>query len=262
MASDLSLSDLNIVYHSQIPFDELMIPLKIDIAKILEFDFILAHTFANQYKINPIEPQIKELNELDNIKIIHIQGDDLTLSYEALHYKYELELLSEDKRVDYCIKYINTSDKLFDDNTKNLLEYLETDNLRQWLFDRGWDDVFYSELYSTVSYWVDMILKEYVDTVKIVMLLDYKNKDGVVMNSSILTLKACYESMSMRYFKENKDIKCYEELSYREIHLMQSYYTKMNYIDIAINKDAKKQMEERKNTTPSKHKSPAKSKRF
>ena len=74
-------------------------------------------------------------------------------------------------------------------------------------------------------------------------------------------LKICYETMSMDYFKENTNVKAYEELSYREQHLMQSYSTKMYYIESSINKETRQAFEETKNNSKVKPKSSS-SRRF
>jgi len=261
MANEVSLSDLNIIYHSQIKFDDITLPLKIDIANITEYDYILSVSAMNQYKLDVMEQQPKEHNELDDIKIIKLENDIFTMSYKTLDHQFDLDILEEDTKIDYCIKFINTTDKLFDDNTKNLLEYFQTENIKEVLFEKGFGDVFYFELYTTVSYWVDMILKEFTDKVKFALLLDANNKNGTEMNHSLSRLKSCYDNMTMKFFKENAGVTVFESLSYREQHLIQSYFTKMNYIDIAINKDAKKQMEDRRDNTPAKHKNPAGAKR-
>jgi len=113
MASETSLSDLNIVYHSQILFDNVMLPLRIDIADITEIDYILAFSLTNPYKIKAVEQQLKEYNELEDIKTIYLTGDEMQMSYEQLQHQYELDVIEEDKKLDYCMKFINTTDKLF-----------------------------------------------------------------------------------------------------------------------------------------------------
>jgi len=245
MKNDTSLNDLNIVYHSQIKFDNFTLPLKIDIANITELDYILAFSITNSYKLNPVDAQPKNINELDNIKTVYFEEDNMTLSYERLEYQYEIDVIEEDRKINYCTKFINCDDLLFDNGNKNLLQYLQVDTIKDWLFENGFDDMFYSELYRIVSHWVDMITTEFTANVKKALLLD--NKDGIEMNYSLAKLRTCYESMHMYYFDENKDVNSFEKLSYREQHLMQSFATKMNYIDIAINKDAKKQIEDKRN---------------
>jgi len=245
MTKEVSLQDLNSVYHTQIDYDGFPLPIKIDIANVTSEDYMLAFSFTNQYKLKVVETQIKEENELDNIKLINIEDDKLTLSYEKLHYSYELDVLEQDKRLNYVMKFINITDKLFEENTKNLLEYLECEDIKTWLFSTGFNDEIYTELYRTISYWVEIMIVEFHANTKVALLLH--NEEGKKINYNLARLKSCYETMGMYYFKENSDIKCFEELSYREQHLMQSYATKMNYIEIAINKDNKKTFEETKN---------------
>lgn len=257
MANEVSLSDLNIVYHSEIDFDGTILPLKIDISEIYERDYILAFSFANQFKMDKVEQQQKEHNELDDIKIIKIDEDEIRLSYKPLTYQHELDFLKENEKLDYCVKYINTSDKIFEDGTKTLLECLEINDIKVWLLSKGLDEFFYAELYKTVSYWIDMITTEYTAKVKDALLLKEKDKNGTEMNYTLSKLRTCYETLNIYYFKENEGIQTFDNLSYREQHLVNSFTTKMNYIDIAINKDAKKQMEDKRSNTPSKHKNPA-----
>ena len=262
MGKDVSLSDLNIVYHSQIKFDTFMLPIKIDMANIYEQDYILSFSYVNQYKTDKVEPQVKEKNELDDMQTVYINDDEIKLSYEPLEYQNEIDTLKENEKLEYCLKFINTTDKLFDDNTKNLLEYLETDNIKDWLFDRGFNDIFYSELYKSVSYWIDLATTEYTEKVKDALLLREKDKKGKEMNYTLSKLRTCYEIMNMYYFKENEGVQTFDNLSYREQHLVNSFTTKMNYIDTAINEDARKQMEDRRNNnTPSRHKNPASGRR-
>ena len=261
MKDEVSLSDLNLVYHSEIKFDTIVLPLKMDISKIYEMDYILAFSFANQLKVDKVEQQTKEHNELDDIKIVSLEQDSLELSYKPLSYQYEIDNLIEQEKLDYCLKFINTEDRLFEDNTKTLLEHIGTNNIKTWLLDKGMDGVFYIELYKTVSYWIDMITTEYTAKVKDALLLKEKDKNGTEMNYTLSKLRTCYETLNIYYFKENEGIQTFDNLSYREQHLVNSFTTKMNYIDIAINKDAKKQMEDKRSNTPSKHKNPAGAKR-
>ena len=157
MKNDTSLNDLNIVYHSQIKFDNFTLPLKIDIADITELDYILAFSMTNQYKLKSAEVQQQQTSELDNIKTVYFNEDEITLSYERLEYQYELDVMEEDRKIDFCVKFINVDDPLFDNGTKNLLQYLDVKNIKDWLFKKGFSDIFYSELNRDVCHSVDMI---------------------------------------------------------------------------------------------------------
>ena len=251
--NQVSLNDLNIMYHSQIVYDDFILPIKIDIKDIKEDDYLLAFSLMNKYKIKEIKPQEKDESDLDNIKIVKFSDNELTLSYQVLEYQSEIDFLDQNKRINYCIKFLNTTDKLFKNNTQTLLEYLEVETMLEWLKITGMSDTFYNELYITVSYWIDIIVKELHMQTESALLLD--DKDGKSINHNISKLQLCYEKRDLHYFSENENIRCYEKLSYREQHLMDSYNTKMYYIDIANNKEAREQIEKSKEKANSNRKS-------
>jgi ribonucleotide reductase beta subunit family protein with ferritin-like domain len=196
-----------------------------------------------------MEAQAKEYHKLDDIKKVKIDPESITLLYDRLKHQYELDVIEEDKKINFCMKFINTQDKLYHNGTKNLLEYLNTPNIKDWLFSHGFNEDFYANIYITISFWVDMITTEYTGNVKSVLMLREDQKNTTDMNYPLNKLRSCYETLKMYYFEENKDVKSFDKLSYREQHLIQSYATKMNYIDVAINKNAKKQIEDKRSET-------------
>lgn len=250
---EVSLADLNMAHDSEFDYDGFIIPLSINISKISSEDYAIAYSFLNKYKKKSVESVSKEHNRLDDIHICEFEDDTLTLSYKTLEYQYDIDILEEDKKMDYIFKFINTSDKLFNNNKETLLEYLQITDIKTWLLETGFTDELFLHLFKTISYWIDVLISAFHSQVDAALLINDKN--GKSINYNLARLKICYETMAIYYFKENSDIKCYEELSYREQHLMQSYATKMYYIESAINKETRQSFEESKNSSKTKPKS-------
>jgi len=253
LKNETTLDDLDFLYHTEISFDDFIIPIKINIEDITESDYIQAVSVMNDYKTKRIEPQIKEHNDLADIKIVDINNGKITLSYQKLYYEEDIEFLKQQERMKYCFKFINIEDKLFEDNTKNLLEYLECEDIVEWLNERGMTEEFYTKLYLITSYWIDVMVTELHANTKVALLLT--NKKGTDMNYSLSKLTSCYKNANMHYFTENRDVKTYRDISYREQHLRQSYDTKMNYIEIAINEKTKSEIDKAKTNSSKAHKS-------
>lgn len=247
MANEYHLSDLDIIYYSEIKFDTFILPLKFDIANIKEEDVLISMSFMNQFKKDKIKPQDEDKSELDNMKIVEINSNVITLSYKELEYKYEFEELDRIKKIKYCIKFIDTESKLFDNNNSNLLEYLKTDNMYDFLMKYGLNEHFFLNLYSTTSYWLDLMVSEL--NIIISSALKMKDEKGTDINYAIAKLKGCYD-MNMKFFRENEGVSSFQNLSYREQILKQNYENKMHTLENNINENARKEAEKSRKDKP------------
>jgi len=256
-SNEISLYELDIVYHSEIEYDNFTLPIKIDIKDITDNDYAFAFSIMNNFKKNKLEPKEREHNQLDDMKHFEIINNTIHLKYEELKHQDVLDNIEFNKKMKYVCKFINTTDKLYSNNTKNLLEFVDHNDLISFFTLTSMSESFFNKIYTTISFWIDLAIYEFHLKVKSALLLN--DEDGTVMNTSISKLKTCYDTLKIHYFPENEDVKCFVKLSYREQHLINSYNTKMHYIDRAINNKNKSEIDSYKNESANKPKNRRKS---
>lgn len=238
---EYSLYDLDIINHTQINYGEIIIPLKMDISLITEYDYILAVSFMNKYKRNKIDEQDKTIDELEDIKIVTISNKGFLLDYSPLEKQEDIDYLEFENRFDMLLKFIN-NDNIYDNNSKNFKEYYGIEDIKKWMYDTEANEEFYFNFSSTIYFWIDKIVSEFRYRTKLALELDPKNEKNTTLNMSMQTLKACITQLHIPYFEENQGAVAFKNYSLREKHLIGSYNTKMYYIENKINEDAKKQI--------------------
>ena len=196
---------------------------------LFDLDFYTKHTITINDTLIPIYIHLKDINlQRDNNLHIFEDGDP---------FEYEYTKLGDLKSYTWHLKFINTNDKLFDDLTKNFLEYHNLSSIDELLYI--FDEIDLRELISHLMVIINSMMNEFRERLynmlkieekvpKISLEEKYKMpeniKEYLQFTYGYTISQMAIEHNPTVFFPENKG-KSIIEWSFREFELHLAYLT-------------------------------------
>ena len=242
---NLSLNDLNIIKHTEIRLnDNFILPVKIDVSRVCYDEINMAtlnmmkYYEKGKYAKLVSKPQPKNIN----INKVEIEGNKIYYDMSELTYADELNMIKFEELLKSYLKHTNTTDKLF--NGKTILEYLECENIYDYVIESGLSNKEFVIIQNNICFWIDYINKKLLKNIS--DLIELEDKDGTYYNQAMIELQIAYEYGKGCYFQENVDKAC-SDWSYREKILSKAYFTKKHMIDVAVDKKVQESVKSTRN---------------